>query len=135
MAILLGLKNLFSLNIILSEIEIYNKPDFKDRKQIFSILIVAAWESLFKTKILKDNKNHLTALYVKKGRRFERGRRTGVIFTIGIEEAMRRCAVRDVVMENTQRLINNLNAGSLPVKCWGAQKWTKFLGYSVRGLR
>ena len=79
-----------SLHSVLSAIEIYNKPDFKDREQIFSILIVTAWEALLKAKILKENKNKLTALYVKEGHRYKRNR-SGVYLTIGIDEALSQC--------------------------------------------
>jgi hypothetical protein len=44
-----------SISAILSAIEIYNKPDFKYRNEIFVILTVNAWELLLKSKILKDN--------------------------------------------------------------------------------
>ena len=44
-----------SINSALSAIEIYNKPDFKDREQIFCVLMVIAWEVLLKAKLVKDN--------------------------------------------------------------------------------
>ena len=52
-------KKLFdkSISVILSAIEIYNKPDFKYREESFAILIVNGWELLLKSKILKENKN------------------------------------------------------------------------------
>jgi hypothetical protein len=93
-----------SLHTALSAIEIYNKPDFKDREQIFSILVVTAWEALIKAKILKENKNNLTALYVKQGNRYRRNR-TGAYLTIGIEEAIRQCSLRPVVVQNIQHLV------------------------------
>lgn len=63
-----------SVNMALSAIEIYNKPNFAAREQIFSILMANAWESLLKATILKDSGNHLTALYVKDGRRYRRSK-------------------------------------------------------------
>jgi len=93
-----------SLHTALSAIEIYNKPDFKDREQIFSILIVTAWEALVKSKILKENKNELTALYVKQGYQYKRNR-TGSYLTIGIEEGIRQCSLRPVVAQNIQHLV------------------------------
>lgn len=54
-----------SINALISAIEIYNKPDFKYREENFCILLINAWELLFKAKILKDNKNKLNSLYVK----------------------------------------------------------------------
>ncbi len=54
-----------SINALISSIEIYNKPDFKYREENFCILIINAWELLFKARILKDNKNNLSVLYIK----------------------------------------------------------------------
>lgn len=93
-----------SLHSALSAIEIYNKPDFKDREQIFAILVVTAWEILLKAKILKDNKNKLTTLYIKQRYQYKRNR-TGSYLTIGIEEAIRQCSLPPVVAENIHRLI------------------------------
>lgn len=43
-----------SLQAALSAIELYNKPDFRYREEIFAILMCAAWELLLKAKVLKD---------------------------------------------------------------------------------
>lgn len=93
-----------SVNASLSGIEIYNKPDFRDREQVFTVLIVVAWESLLKAKILKENQNKLTSLYVKDGRRYKRNR-SGTHLTIGIEECLRRCQVSPIVRENIIQLV------------------------------
>ena len=53
-----------SIQSALSAIEIYNKPDFKYREETFVILITNSWELLFKSKILKDNKNIIAHLYL-----------------------------------------------------------------------
>jgi hypothetical protein len=94
-----------SLHTVLSAIEIYNKPDFKEREQIFAILVVTAWEALLKAKILKDNSNKLKALYIKQGRGYKPNR-TGGYLTIGIEEAIRQCSLPQVVAENIRHLIH-----------------------------
>lgn len=52
-------------NALISSIEIYNKPDFKYREENFAILIINAWELLFKAKILEDNNNNKKELYIK----------------------------------------------------------------------
>jgi len=93
-----------SLRTTLSAIEIYNKPDFKEREQIFAILMVTAWETLFKAKILKDYRSHLQTLFVREGKHYKRNR-SGHFLTIGIQEAMSRCHVAAVVSENISRLI------------------------------
>jgi hypothetical protein len=51
-----------SVGACVSAIEIYNKPDFKYREETFSILLINAWELLFKAKLLFDNKNKLQSI-------------------------------------------------------------------------
>jgi len=93
-----------SLSAALSAIEIYNKPDFRHREQIFSVLMIVAWESLFKAKILKDNDNRMSSIYERNGRRVKYNR-TGHPLTIGIFSAMQRCDISPVVAENIERLV------------------------------
>ena len=93
-----------SLSTALSAIEIYNKPDFRHREQVFSILMVMAWEALLKARILQESDNRLTSLYVPEGRRYKRNR-TGQHLTIGIQEAATRCQVPALVAENIARLV------------------------------
>lgn len=52
-----------SLQIAMSAIEIYNKPNFLYREETFSILMINAWELLLKAKLLSDNANKLNILY------------------------------------------------------------------------
>lgn len=89
-----------SVGMALSAIEIYNKPDFKQREQVFAVLMVAAWESLLKAKMLKDGKNRLQLLWV----RIEKGRyktkANGERFTIGLSEALKSVALPPKVAEN-----------------------------------
>lgn len=54
-----------SVNSAVSAIEIYNKPDFKYREEIFSELLVNSWELLLKSKLLEDSSNNLSSIYVK----------------------------------------------------------------------
>jgi hypothetical protein len=93
-----------SINSALSAIEIYNKPDFKDREQIFAVLIVIAWEALLKAKVLKDNSNRVQCLYVKDGFRYKRNR-NNQHFTIDVYEATRKCGLDSVVAANIERLV------------------------------
>jgi len=62
-----------SIAAAVSGIEIYNKPDFKYRAETFSILIVNAWELLLKAKILENNDNKLSSIYVKEKRKNKDG--------------------------------------------------------------
>lgn len=53
-----------SIQAALSAIELYNKPNFSYREESFTILMINAWELLLKAKILKDQNQDLTALYI-----------------------------------------------------------------------
>lgn len=53
-----------SIQAALSAIELYNKPNFLYREESFTILMVNAWELLLKAKILMDNHQDLTALFL-----------------------------------------------------------------------
>ena len=101
-----------SLNMVLSAIEIYNKPDFTGRVSKSSpILLVAAWEALLKAKIVNDNRNRLTALYVRSPVRAPRAatRRTGSghYLTIDIDAAIAPlCLSPGPVAENLRHLVS-----------------------------
>ena len=104
-----------SIAAAISAIEIYNKPDFKYREETFAILMVNAWEILFKAKLLKDNKNKLYSIYIsekttnKKGeslkRFFPKENRCGNPMTIEIFRAMERLEIDKVLKENIELLI------------------------------
>lgn len=93
-----------SVKMALAAIEIYNKPDFKNREQVFAILMVAAWESLLKAKVLKDGGNRLAAIYVKEKGRYKRKKRTKQHFTVGLDEVIERCQLPDVLKKNIEKL-------------------------------
>ena len=95
----------------LSAIEIYNKPNFAAREQIFSILLVNAWEALFKAKLVKNAGGRLTVLYVKDGNRYKRTR-SGQHFTIDVGRAMELCLVPEIVKENMRHLLEVRNAAT-----------------------
>lgn len=52
-----------SIAAMLSAIEIYNKPDFKYRKETFSVLCINSWELLLKAQVLHLSNNKLNCLY------------------------------------------------------------------------
>ena len=52
-----------SLSSMLSAIELYNKPDFSYREEVFAILAVNAWELLLKAFILKSRKYNTRSIY------------------------------------------------------------------------
>jgi hypothetical protein len=80
-----------SIHACLSAIEIYNKPDFKYREETFSILMINAWELLFKAKLLHDNGNKAKAIYDG-----TKNNRTGNPKTIDINESMRKLGEHNV---------------------------------------
>ncbi|MFN7138833.1 MAG: DUF3644 domain-containing protein [Limisphaerales bacterium] len=102
-----------SISSALAAIEIYNKPNFPHREQVFCILMVSAWETLFKARILAQHQNRLSSVYVPdekwKGRYLMNHDKTQYI-TIGLIEAMGRCSVSNIVVENIKKLIDVRNA-------------------------
>ena len=94
-----------SLQAALASIEIYNKPDFKYREQVFSILNVNAWELLLKAKILKDAGDKLDALYVLLPTGKPKLNRSGNPITIEVLGALRELALDEAVVENLKTLI------------------------------
>jgi hypothetical protein len=94
-----------SLAAALSAIEIYNKPDFKYRDEIFVILIINSWELILKSKILKDNRNKLNSLYVYEQNGRIKRNRTGNPFTIEIVGAIRKNNLEQIIVENLEKLI------------------------------
>jgi hypothetical protein len=131
-----------SLNSTLSAIEIYNKPNFADREQVFAVLLVIGWEVLLKAEILRRNGNRLNSIWVKDGGRYKRNR-AGVNMTISISEALRVLKLDPVVEANISRLVEirdaavhltaqskalpyltyTLGAASLRNYCSLAEKW------------
>lgn len=108
-----------SIAASLSAIEIYNKPDFKYRVETFSILMVNAWELVLKAKILNDNNNKLSSIYVRERRTMKNGEkskklyikrnRSGNPMTLSIGACLHLLRRRDP--ENiTDRLVGNLTA-------------------------
>lgn len=93
-----------SISAMVSAIEIYNKPDFEYREESFVILAVNAWELLLKSRLLHQNRNKLTGLYVYDGKRIKRGR-SGNALTIDLVCAMRRLHLDQGVERNLSALI------------------------------
>src|SRR5215204_738548 len=100
-----------SINMALAAIEIYNKPNFPDREQVFSILMVNAWEALVKAKVLKDAGNKIRAIHIRDGKRYKKTR-AGAYMTIDILAAIGRCPVEPVVQENVEKLVEVRNAAT-----------------------
>ena len=93
-----------SIAASLSAIEIYNKPDFKYRNEIFVILLINSWELLFKAKIVKDNKGKVNSLYIYEKKRIKKNRNK-TPFTIDIFECTRQLKINDTLIDNLTSLI------------------------------
>lgn len=94
-----------SLAYSLSAIEIYNKPDFKQRSEVFSILLINAWEALLKGKILLDNNENIEALYIKKKNGYFKTNRSGTILTLGLTKCAEKIKLPAIIINNLLSLI------------------------------
>lgn len=105
-----------SVQAVISAIEIYNKPDFKYREESFSILMVNAWETLLKAKIVCDNKNNLKSIYVvdkdakkQNGEPFKNPKyktnRTGNYLSIDIFSCIKKIRLDSRLAENIELLV------------------------------
>lgn len=93
-----------SLSAALSSIEIYNKPDFRYREEIFTILNINAWELLLKAKILKDANDKIESLHIMKDGA-PKLTRNGTPMTIEIIGAMKEVKLDSAVIANLTNLI------------------------------
>ncbi len=110
-------KNLIdkSVQAAIATIEVYNKPDFKYREETFSILMVNAWELLFKAKILLDNLGQMKSIYVSektknsKGVRLKRfypkKNRSGNALTLDIFSSISLLDIDGTLKENINLLV------------------------------
>lgn len=53
-----------SLQAATASIEIFNKPKFLYRHEVFSVLIISAWELLLKAKIIRENGENVESVFV-----------------------------------------------------------------------
>lgn len=95
-----------SIAAAIAAIEIYNKPQFSYRNEVFCMLIVNAWELLFKAKILVDNKDKIEALYVIDPKGNPRLNRSGSPLTIDIYRAIHLTSPAKAIANNVQALID-----------------------------
>lgn len=105
-----------SLNATLTALEIYNKPDSKYREEAFCILMINAYELLFKAKILLENKEKINSLYIyenKKGKKDKilkqkiiKRNRIGQPYTIDINKCMNILHSKGFISNNLKDNIN-----------------------------
>lgn len=94
-----------SLQAALASIEIYNKPNFNYREQVFVILIVNAWELLLKAKIIRDAGEALDSVYVILPSGKPKSSRSGNPMTIDMGHAAKRLKLHVAVSENLSKLL------------------------------
>lgn len=107
-----------SLNATLTALEIYNKPDSKYREEAFCILMINAYELLFKAKILLENNEKINSLYIyenKKGKKDKilkqkiiKRNRIGQPYTIDINKCMNILHSKGFISNNLKDNINIL---------------------------
>lgn len=94
-----------SISAALSAIEIYNKPDFRYRNEIFTILLINAWELLFKAKILLDNGDDINSIYVFDSHGNPKTNRNNTPLTIEIVGATNELSIDYTLKDNLLTLI------------------------------
>jgi hypothetical protein len=98
-----------SLAACISAIEIYNKPDFRYREEIFSILMINAWELLLKAKILYNNNNNFRSIVSHDKYGTPKTGRSGNVHTIDINHAIKQLnhlnQINIICKENIEILI------------------------------
>ncbi|MBV6426183.1 MAG: hypothetical protein KIPDCIKN_00694 [Haliscomenobacter sp.] len=94
-----------SISAALSAIEIYNKPDFRYRNEIFTILIINAWELLLKAKILLDKGDDINSIYVFDSHGNPKTNRNNTPLTIEIVGATNELDIDHTLKDNLLTLI------------------------------
>lgn len=94
-----------SIQAAVAAIEIYNKPVFSYREQAFTILIVNAWESLCKARLVADARGDIQVLYVPKPDGSFKTGRSGNFLTIELTGAMKQLSLAPAVCGNLSSLI------------------------------
>lgn len=108
-----------SIDSMVSAIELYNKPDFRYREEMFCIAAVNSWELLLKAKILKDSRNDIRAISVReylqnkdgnKSKKWKyKDNRAGNKMTIDVFAAMKRLKAKGIIsqvcFENIEAII------------------------------
>jgi Protein of unknown function (DUF3644) len=65
-----------SVSAAVSAIEVYNKPDFKYREETFAVLMMNAWELVLKARIVQQNANKVSSIYVYEYKQNKRGQKS-----------------------------------------------------------
>lgn len=94
-----------SIASVLSAIEIYNKPNFNQRSEVFTILLVNAFESLLKAKILFDNNENIESIYISNNNGGFKTNRNGTHLSLEIIGCTRILNLDSIIIKNLKSLI------------------------------
>lgn len=94
-----------SISSALSAIEIYNKPNFSQRSEVFTILMINAWEALLKGKILLNNSENVEAIYILSNDGKFKTNRSGAPMTLEIIGCCRKIGLPEIIINNLSSLI------------------------------
>ena len=105
-----------SILAMAAAIELYNKPGFRYRNELFSILAINAWELVIKSKWLLMHDNNMRSLYVyvhrqtktgKGKRKFIKRTKSKTPFTYDVGYLSRQLVARGML---DQRVLTNIEA-------------------------
>lgn len=94
-----------SIGAALAAIEIYNKPDFRYREEVFCILITNAWELLLKAKLVHETNESLEVIYCLDNQGRAKKTRSGNCMTIDLLKAAQKAGVDKAVYANLEHLV------------------------------
>lgn len=94
-----------AVSAALAAIEVYNKPAFRYREQVFCILITNAWELLLKAKLLRDAGDDLDAVSALDKSGNPKHSRSGNRMTIDVLHAASKAGVDVAIRENLSLLV------------------------------
>ena len=91
---------------LLAAVEICNKPSFKYREQAFAILMVNAWETFIKARVIQQNGEKINSIYRRdqQSKRYTRDYNKEPI-TIDLNDALSRISVPNDVKKNIEGIV------------------------------
>ena len=102
-----------AVDAVLSAIEIYNKPDFAHREEIFAILMASAWELMLKARILKENGDAPRSIEIWRRRTGQDGKKTKKRFA----EKNRSGNVKTITLQKAVQLVLQYEVDGISTAC------------------
>ena len=95
---------------LLAAVEIYNKPRFEYREQTFAILMVNAWETFIKARVIQQSNEKIQSIYRKNPRsnRYVRDYNNEPM-TVDLHTALSRISVPNDVKKNIEGIVGIRN--------------------------